>query len=167
MESHRKAYEQFFEVKTTPKRGRQVYYKEDAIKEARKYLGYFALITNETMDAFTALHLYRMKDVVEKAFGNIKERLNMRRLLVSSEKGLDGKIFTEFVALILISHLDHKMKESGLYNNYTMQSLLDKLVFVLGTSTPAHGLNVRILLCTAYLNIALRILYTSRIVFVL
>ena len=127
VESHRKAYEQFFEVKTTPKRGRQVYYKEDAIKEARKYLGYFALITNETMDAFTALHLYRMKDVVEKAFGNIKERLNMRRLLVSSEKGLDGKIFTEFVELILISHLDHKMKESGLYNNYTMQSLLDKL----------------------------------------
>ena len=127
VESHRKAYEQFFEVKTTPKRGRQVYYKEDAIKEARKYLGYFALITNETMDDFTALHLYRMKDVVEKAFGNIKERLNMRRLLVSSEKGLDGKIFTEFVALILISHLDHKMKESGLYNNYTMQSLLDKL----------------------------------------
>ena len=127
VESHRKAYEQFFEVKTTPKRGRQVYYKEDAIKGARKYLGYFALITNETMDAFTALHLYRMKDVVEKAFGNIKERLNMRRLLVSSEKGLDGKIFTEFVALILISHLDHKMKESGLYNNYTMQSLLDKL----------------------------------------
>ena len=85
---------------------------------SRKYLGYFALITNETMDAFTALHLYRMKDVVEKAFGNIKERLNMRRFLVSSEKGLDGKIFTEFVALILISHLDHKMKESGLYSNY-------------------------------------------------
>ena len=127
VESHKSAYEQFFEVKTTPKRGRQVYYKEDAIKEARKYLGYFALITNETMDAFTALHLYRMKDVVEKAFGNIKERLNMRRLLVSSEKGLDGKIFTEFVALILISHLDHKMKEAGLYSNYTMQQLLDKL----------------------------------------
>ena len=33
VESHKKAYEQFFEVKTTPKRGRQVNYKEDAIKE--------------------------------------------------------------------------------------------------------------------------------------
>lgn len=43
------------EVKTTPKRGRQIYYKEDVIKEARRYLGYFAIITNETMDAFTAL----------------------------------------------------------------------------------------------------------------
>ena len=55
-----------------------------------------------------------MKDVVEKAFGNIKERLNMRRLLVSNEKGLDGKFFMEFVALILVSYLDLKMKESGL-----------------------------------------------------
>lgn len=79
------------------------------------------------MDAFTALNLYRMKDVVEKAFGYINERLNMRCLLVSSEKGLDGKIFTEFVALILVSYLDHKMKESGLYNKYTMQAMLDKL----------------------------------------
>ena len=85
------------------------------------------MITNEKMDAFTALHLYRMKDVVEKAFGNLKERLNMRRLLVSSEKGLDGKIFTEFVALILISHLDHKMKKSDLYKNYTLHQLLDEL----------------------------------------
>ena len=127
VESHKKAYDEFFEVKVTPKRGRQVYYKEDAIKAARRYFGYFALITNEKMEAFTALHLYRMKDVVEKAFGNIKERLNMRRLLVSSERSLDGKIFVEFVALILISHLDKKMRDTGLYKKYTMQQLLDKL----------------------------------------
>ena len=142
VESHRKAYEQFFEVKTTPKRGRQVYYKEDAIKEAIRYLGYFALITNETMDAFTALHLYRMKDVIEKAFENIKERLNMRRLLVSSEKGLDGKIFTEFVALVLISHLDHKMMESELYKKYTMQSLLDKLDVIECFEDANHSLKI-------------------------
>ena len=142
VESHKKAYEQFFEVKETPRRGRQVYYKEDAIREARRYLGYFALVTNETMDAFTALHLYRMKDVVEKAFGNIKERLNMRRLLVSSEKGLDGKIFTEFVALILISHLNKKMKESGLYGNYTMQTLLDKLDILECFEDSGHALRI-------------------------
>lgn len=29
--------------------------------------------------------------------------------------------------MILVSYLDHKMKESGLYNKYTMQALLDKL----------------------------------------
>ena len=112
------------------------------IVTARRYFGYFALITNEKMDAFTALHLYRMKDVVEKAFGNIKERLNMRRLLVSSEKGLDGKIFTEFVALILVSYLDHKMKESGLYNSYTMQALLDKLDVLECFEDTKHSLRI-------------------------
>lgn len=142
VESHKKAYDQFFEVKTTPKRGQQVYYKEDAIKEARRYFGYFALITNEKMDAFTALHLYRMKDVVEKAFGNLKERLNMRRLLVSSEKGLDGKIFTEFVALILISHLDHKMKKSDLYKKYTLHQLLDELDVIECFEDANHSLRI-------------------------
>ena len=94
------------------------------------------------MDAFTALHLHRMKDVVEKVFGNIKERLNMRRLLVSSEKGLDGKIFTEFVALILVSYLDHKMKESGLYNKYTMQALLDTLDILEYFEDSNHSLRI-------------------------
>ena len=79
------------------------------------------------MGTFTALYLYRMKDVVEKAFGNIKERLNMRKFLSKSERCLDSKIFTEFIALILISHLDHKMKAADLYKSYTMQQLLDKL----------------------------------------
>ena len=127
VEGHRKSYEKFFEIKETPVRGRQVSFKEEAIKEARRYLGYFALVSNEKMDAFTALHLYRRKDVVEKAFGNIKDRLNMRRLLSKSERSLDGKLFLEFIALILISHLDHKMKETNLYKNYSMQQLLDKL----------------------------------------
>lgn len=141
-EEHEKAYAEFFTIKRTPKRGLQVSYREDAIREARKYFGYFSLITNEKMDAFTALHLYRMKDVVEKAFGNIKERLNMRRLLVSSERGLDGKIFAEFVALILISHLDHQMKKSNLYRRYTLHQLLDKLDVIECFEDPGYSLRV-------------------------
>lgn len=142
VESHKKVYDRFFEVKTTPKRSRRVYYKEDAIKEARRYLGYFALISNEKTNAFTALHLYRMKDVVEKAFGNLNERLNMRRLLVSSEKGLDGKIFVEFIALILVYYLDHKMKETDLYKNYTLQQLLDKLDVIECFEDASHSLRI-------------------------
>ncbi|NLB53848.1 MAG: transposase [Syntrophomonadaceae bacterium] len=94
------------------------------------------------MEAFTALHLYRMKDVVEKAVENLKERLNMRRMLVSSERSLDGKIFVEFVALILISHLDHKMREKGLYKKYTLQQLLDKLDVIECFEAPGHNLRL-------------------------
>ena len=142
IESHEKAYADFFEVKQTPKRGTTITYNEEAIRKARRYLGYFALITNEKMDAFTALHLYRMKDVVEKGFGNLKERLNLRRLLVSSERSLEGKMFAEFVALILISHLDHKMKESKLYDKYTMSQLLDKLDVIECFEDPGHSLRI-------------------------
>lgn len=142
VESHEKAYTEFFEVKKTPKRGITVTYKEEAIRKARRNLGYFALITNEKMDAFTALHLYRMKDVVEKGFGNLKERLNMRRLLVSSERSLDGKMFAEFTALILISHLDHKMKKSKLYSQYTMSQLLDKLDVIECFEDPGYSLRI-------------------------
>ncbi len=39
VDEHKKAYSRFFEVKDTPVRGRQVYYKEDEIKAARKYIG--------------------------------------------------------------------------------------------------------------------------------
>ena len=51
----------------------------------------------------------------------------MRRLLVSSERSLDGKLFVAFIALILTSYLDQKMKETELYNKYNFSQLLDKL----------------------------------------
>ena len=142
VEAHATAYSKYFVVKETPRRGRQVTFKDDVIKAARRNIGYFALITNEKMDAFTALHLYRMKDVVEKAFGNLKDRLNMRRLLAKSEKNLDGKIFNEFIALILISHLDHKMKEANLYKIYTMQQLLDTLDVIECFEDKSHALRL-------------------------
>ena len=83
------------------------------------------MLTNEKMDAITALQLYRNKDLIEKAFGNIKERLNLRRLLVSSEKSLDGKLFVAFVSLIYLSYIKKQMQESGLFKDYTVQTLLD------------------------------------------
>ncbi len=79
------------------------------------------------MDAVTALELYRNKDVVEKAFGNLKERLNMRRALVSSEQSLEGKLFVQFVALIYLSYIKKQMQVKGILKEYTLPGLLDKL----------------------------------------
>lgn len=46
---------------------------------------------------------------------------------VSSELYLDGKMFTEFIALIYLSYIQKVMHEKGLFSNYTLQGLLDKL----------------------------------------
>ena len=41
----------------------------------------------------------RDKIQVEKSFMNLKDHLNMRRLRESSEQGLKGKIFIQYLAL--------------------------------------------------------------------
>lgn len=86
-------YSKYFEVTETPKRGRKIKGREDVMLKAARNYGYFALLSNEVQDPCKALSLYRSKDIVERGFGNLKERLNFRRLQISSELSLNGKIF--------------------------------------------------------------------------
>ncbi|WP_292492650.1 IS1634 family transposase [Methanoculleus sp. 10] len=139
---HENLYQKYFSITTTPKRGAQVKVKEEVVRQDKRYYGFFALITNETMDAVTALELYRNKDVVEKAFGNLKERLSMRRALVSSEQSLDGKLFVQFVALIYLSYIKKQMQVKGLLKNYTLPGLLDKLDVIECFEYPGKALRV-------------------------
>ncbi len=139
IEKHQKAYGQFFEVRETPKRGITVLVKEEAVREVRKEHGFFALISNEIKDPIDALGVYRSKDVVEKAFGNLKERLNCRRLLTSSEDSLNGKLFVEFVALIFLAYINRKMQEKGLYKEYTMEKLFLELESIQSFSEPGRA----------------------------
>ena len=125
--THEALYEKYFDIKTTPVRGQKVMVKDNVLAEARKNFGFFALIGNEAMDANRALMIYRNKDIVEKAFDNVKDRLDMRRLNVSSDLSLDGKLFVEFVALIYISYLHKAMLNAHLYTKYTMHEVLDEL----------------------------------------
>ncbi len=139
---HENFYKKYFETKTTPKRGLKVTINEEAVTKAKRYYGFFALLTNEKMDAISALELYRNRDVCEKAFGNLKERLNMRRTLVSSEQSLDGKLFVEFVALIYLSYIKKQMQEADLFKEYTMHSALDKLDVIECFEEPGQKLRV-------------------------
>lgn len=142
LQQHEKLYQQYFTWKTTPKRGTLVTVRQESVIDAKRYFGFFTLITNETMDAVTALELYRNKDVVEKAFGNLKERLNMRRTLVSSEQSLDGKLFIQFVALIYLSYIKKKMQEEDIFKKYSITDLLDKLDVIECFEQPGKVLRV-------------------------
>jgi transposase len=114
--------------------------KQDVVDKEKRYYGFFVLLSNETMDAVTALEIYRNKDVVEKAFGNLKKRLNMRRTSVSSEQSLDGKLFTEFIALIYLSYIKKQMQEQHLFKKYTLQSALDQLDVIECFEAPSQKL---------------------------
>jgi hypothetical protein len=134
-----KDYAKYFEVTETPKRGRKIIPREDVMLEEAKNYGYFALLSNEVKDPYEALSLYRSKDIVEKAFGNLKERLNFRRMQVSSELSLNGKLFVEFVALIYLSYVKKKMQDAKLFDAWTLQGLLDELDTIELFEAPGHG----------------------------
>ena len=97
------------------------------MNKARSRYGYFVLLSNEVKDPIDALELYRNRDVVEKAFSDVKDRLNGRRTLVSSEQSLNGKLFVQFLALIYLSYIKKHMQEHELFKKYTIQSLLNEL----------------------------------------
>jgi len=119
--------DKYFIINETPKRGVKIQYKNDVIKKHMDQLGYFVLLSNEIKDSAEALEVYRRKDMVEKAFDNLKHRLDMKRTAVHSDQALTGKFFLQFIALIYISYIHKQMQDNNLYRNYTMQSLLDSL----------------------------------------
>jgi transposase len=125
--ANEKLYTKYYEIKETPIRGISLTPKQEAIAAAEKNYGFFALLSNGVKDPLDALDIYRSKDMIEKAFGNLKERLNMRRTSVSSEENLEGKLFVQFVALIYLSYIKKAMSDHDLFKNYTMQELLDEL----------------------------------------
>ena len=123
---HEKLYAKYFEVNETPVRGISLTPKQEVINNAKKNYGYFALLSNGIKDPLEALDIYRSKDLIEKAFGNLKERLNMRRTSVSSDESLDGKLFVQFIALIYLSFIKKAMSDNKLFKSYTLQELLDE-----------------------------------------
>jgi transposase len=124
---HENQYQQYFEIIQTPVRGKKIVAKEEAIEKKLTYSGYFALISNSISDPLEAIDIYRSKDVIEKAYGDLKSRLSLRRTSVSSEEALEGKLFVQFVALIIVSYIKKQMDEKGLFKKYTLQEVLDEL----------------------------------------
>jgi transposase len=125
--ANEKSYTKYFDITETPVRGLRTKPKQFAIDEARKNFGFFALLSNDIKDPAIALQIYRSKDMIEKSFSDLKDRLSMRRTSVSSEENLEGKLFIQFVGLIYLAFIKRAMDKAGLFKDYTMQELFDEL----------------------------------------
>ena len=128
VDEHEEAYRQFFKVKRTPKRGLRVEYLSEAIEAARKqYVGYTAILTTKWKDAVKALSIYREKDVIEKAFDDLKNDLDMNRLRVQTPKRMKGRLFIQFIALILLSKIRKTLRDKLPDTKWTARGLLMEL----------------------------------------
>lgn len=124
---HQWAYDSFFIIKTSSKNGKKISFNIEAInKYINRYSGFQALLSNSIKDPIKALQLYRDKDVIEKCFDDLKNQLDMKRLRMHNSATSDGRLFIQFIALIYISALRKKMRESDLIKHYTVHELLQE-----------------------------------------
>jgi hypothetical protein len=123
-EEHETSYTRYFKRV----RGGAYIGRDDAIEAERSRFGYFALLSNDaSLSAKTALAIYRDKDMIEKAFGDIKDRLDFRTPKVENVETLRGKLLCVFVALTLALEVRHRMHDSKLDAKYTLHGLFDEL----------------------------------------
>ena len=77
----------------------KVAFNDEAIAEAKKYFGYFALVSNQTMDTFAALENYRLREKIEELFAVQKGGLDGAKPRTWYPDNLRGRQFAQFVSL--------------------------------------------------------------------
>lgn len=123
-----KYYERFFLVRETPVRGLKVEFNEDAIAEhKRNRIGWFVLAGNGIKDKVKALEVYRAKDAVEKCFDDLKNDLDMKRIRMHTKETMDGRIFVQFIALLLTTWLRQVMRKTEWFKNYDLQEIINEM----------------------------------------
>jgi transposase len=136
---HEWAYERYFTVKTTPKRGRKVFRKQAAIDSYKTdRAGYWVILTNCEKDAAKALLAYRERALVETQFDDMKHDLAMSRMRTHGPDTMRGRAFVQFLALVLTAQIrvtidaawdkrEDTPKEDRLARHYSLAEMMLRL----------------------------------------
>lgn len=108
--TERRIAERFLKVKTV--RGRLAVSLDDAaiLKESRFY-GCFVLVSNEKMDAFSALREYRLRERTEEGFRIDKQYNDAHVTRSKNTESLEGRFFCQFVAYGYEAFFQQKLNE--------------------------------------------------------
>ena len=108
------AYEKYFYLHYD-KDGVFLYSEEKTTVTEREIslCGYFVIITSERMTAKEALHLYKSRDASEKLFAADKTFLGNKSMRAYTNEGVEGRIFTQFIALIIRNKIYTALQEES------------------------------------------------------
>jgi transposase len=101
--------------------------KDDVIRDELKYEGYMVVFSNDLSEIEQVFKIYRRKDVIEKAFDNLKNDLDVKRLKVHNVHTLRGKIFIAFISLIIKSHIFNVTNQSALSLDYATNEVIREM----------------------------------------
>ena len=122
--SAQRKIKQFF-ICSRSRRGvlKRVDFNDKAIAEEKMFFGFFALVSNQVMDTFTALENYRLREKVEELFAVQKGKLDGDRPRTWYPDNLRGRQFAQFISLGYHCFLSKKIRE---VLNKLSESVADK-----------------------------------------
>lgn len=82
-----------------------------AIKDANKYHGYFALVSNKEKDPFECLSKYRKRETIESFFESEKQRADGTRARVWYTDTLRGRMFVQFISLCYYEYFSEEIRK--------------------------------------------------------
>jgi transposase len=88
-----------------------VRFNEAACDEAKKYHGYFALVSNCEKEPFECLYKYRKRELIESFFESMKQHADGARLRVWDADTLRGRLFVQFVSLCYYEYLSEEIRK--------------------------------------------------------
>lgn len=94
----------------------KVSYNALACSEKEKYLGFFALISDDLDDAFASLREYRQRNHVETFFRSNENVMDGKKLRVWSDAHMRGRMLVNFIALCYCEYYSEAVRKiiSGL-----------------------------------------------------
>ncbi len=102
--------------------------KNNAVARRTALMGLTLILTTETRRSREeVLADYRARDQAEKAFDIFKNENGQSRLHISTREQAEGRLFLAFLALIISSDLDRRMRQAGLYKRFTTAEVFAEL----------------------------------------
>jgi transposase len=90
--------------------------------------GFFILLSSKLeLSSGEVLKIYRNRDIIEKHFDQLKNRLDFKRIRTHWNKTTEGKVFVGFVALILRSYMLGVIKNDSQTKHLTFDKILIEL----------------------------------------
>jgi transposase len=135
-----KRYERYFEI--TKHEGSTGFTWERnfaSIDLQANTLGYFCLLTSVDMTPMKILLIYKKRDKIEKSFNELKNHIEMKRLMTHKGETTDGKMFCAFICLIVRMHIENKLSEWMKGNRFTIERVVRELAKVRSVMGQAGG----------------------------
>ena len=91
-----------------------VSFNEKACIEAKKYHGFFTLVSSGEKDTFEALSKYRKREYIENYFRSSKQHADGMRTRVWDANTLRGRMFIQFISLCYYEYLSESVRKMKL-----------------------------------------------------